>query len=433
MTALSAPARTAAPRSGARTGLLLAALAAPAAMGVSGPSLALPEAARELAVSPASAAWLMTAFGLGMAAGTPLLSATAGRRHGPAGVIRAAAVLVVLGALLVLLAPGLPLSVAGRALEAAGAAGLNVAAFQLAGRDSTGRTPGLVAIGSAAGGTVGLFAGAAVAGALGWRAALILPLLSLLALLPALRLAEEGQGASVVRGEGDGHSRPQPHLPSPSTSQPRTPSPTQSRPQSLSQTQSPTPGRAQSPSPGPSPSAGAGPSAKNDRRRSRPLPLPLDILGNRRFRAAAGLMLAVATVNFALMYAAPRRVAALTGWGSVETGAAASLAALAGALLSWLLIRSALVLGARRVRVLLALGSAGALVLALTAPWPVAVLVGSGTSALVTAGGQGLLTGAATGSLPTARHGLAISLFNLAFLTGVAAGPALAALAAPTT
>ncbi|KOG21254.1 hypothetical protein ADK34_22620, partial [Streptomyces viridochromogenes] len=162
---------------------------------------------------------------------------------------------------------------------------------------------------------------------------------------------------------------------------------------------------------------------------TRPPALPLDILRNRRFRSAAGLMLAVSTVNFGLLYAAPRRVAALTGWSSVQTGAVASLAALAGALLSWLLIRSALVLGARRVRVVLGIGSLGALVLALAAPWPAVVLVGSGMSALVTAGGQGLLTGAATGGLPPARHGLAISLFNLAFLTGVAAGPALAALA----
>ncbi|WP_426404006.1 MFS transporter [Streptomyces sp. R-07] len=361
------------------TGLLLAALAAPAAMGVSGPSLALPEAAHALAVTPAAAAWLMTAFGIGMAAGTPLLSATAGRRHGPAGVIRAAAVLVVLGALLVLLAPNLPLAVAGRALEAAGAAGLNVAAFQLAGRDRSGRLPGLVAIGSAAGGTVGLFAGAAVAGVFGWRGALVLPLLSLLSLRPVLRLASAEKA---------------PDAESPRTPDSRTPD---------------------SPTPGPRSPA-----------------LPLDILRDRRFLAAASLMLALSTVNFALLYAAPRRVAALTGWGSVETGAVASVSALAGALLSWLLVRAAPALGPARVKALLGLGSAVALVLAVTAPWPAAVLVGSGTSALVTAGGQGLLTGAATGGLPTARHGLAIGLFNLAFLIGVAAGPALAAFADQT-
>ncbi|MFE5907533.1 MFS transporter [Streptomyces wedmorensis] len=415
------PVRAAGPRGGTRTGLLLAALAAPAAMGVSGPSLALPEAARELAVSPASAAWLMTAYGLGMAAGTPLLSATAGRRHGPAGVIRAAAVLVVLGAVLVLLAPTLPLVVAGRALEAAGAAGLNVAAFQLAGRDSTGRTPGLVAIGSAAGGTVGLFAGAAVAGALDWRAALLLPLLSLLALPPTLRLAEQGQEPRYI-------PRPAPHRSSPHATS-STPTGTPTDTSAGTPTGAPTDTPAGTPTATPTGTPTATPTGAPAPPPTRPPALPLDILRNPRFRAAAGLMLAVSTVNFGLLYAAPRRVAALTGWSSVQTGAVASLAALAGALLSWLLIRSALVLGARRVRVVLGIGSPGALVLALAAPWPAVVLVGSGMSALVTAGGQGLLTGAATGGLPPARHGLAISLFNLAFLTGVAAGPALAALA----
>ncbi|MGW5775145.1 MFS transporter [Streptomyces sp. NPDC003863] len=355
--------RSASPFAG-RTGPLLAALAAPASMGVSGPSLALPEAARALSATPAATAWLMTAFGLGMALGTPLLSATVGRRHGTTGVVRAAAALVALGALVILLAPNLPLAVAGRALEAAGAAGLNVAAFQLAGRDRSGRTPGLVAIGSAAGGTAGLFTGAAVAGAFGWRGALVLPLLSLPALRPVLSLANEES--------------------------PRTPTPTS------------TPG------------------------------LPLDILRNSRFLSAAALMLTLSTVNFALLYAAPRRVAALTGWGPVETGAVASVAALAGALLSWQLVRVAPALGATRLKGLLGAGSAVAPALAVTAPWPVAVLVGSGTSALVTAGGQGLLSGAATETLPAARHGNAIGLFNLAFLIGVAAGPALASFADQT-
>lgn len=346
-------------------GPVLALLAAPAAMGVSGPTLALSEAARGLAVSPGAASWLLTAYGIGMAVGTPLLTAAGGRR-GPAGTVRAGAAALVLGAALTLVAPNLPLAVAGRALEAAGAAGLNVAAFQIAGRDGSGRAPGLVAIGSAVGGTTGLFIGAAVAGTLGWRATLALPLLSLLALVPALRLAA------------------------------RT-----------------------APRPGPEPRTAA-----TATRRS--LPLPLDVLRDPGFRTAAGLMLALSTVNFALLYAAPRRVAALTGWNGVETGAAASIATLVGALLSWQLIRAAPALGMHRMRLLLAAGSLAAAALASFAPWAVVVLIGSATSSLVTAGGQGLLTGAATGRLPEARHGTAIGLFNLAFLIGVATGPAVA-------
>ncbi|MFF5975452.1 MFS transporter [Streptomyces sp. NPDC012769] len=360
------------PGSGA---LPLALLAAPAAAGLSGPTLALADAARDLAVPPGSAAWLLTAYGIGMAVGTPLLPALAARsaRHGAAGlggvtglggvggVVRAGAVLVVLGAVLCLLAPNLPAVVAGRILEAAGAAGLNVAAFQIAGRDRSGRTPGLVAIGSAVGGTTGVFAGAALAGALGWRATLLLPLLSLLVLAPTLRLA----------GPPD-----------------RTPAGAVAAPRGA---------------------------------------LPLDVFGAPGFRIAAGMILALATVNFALLYEAPRRVAALTGWTAVQTGAAASLATLAGALLSWQLIRAAPRLGPRRLRALLAAGSLGSVAAAVLAPWWLVVLAGSGASALVTAGGQGLLTGTATEGLPEARHGTAVGLFNLAFLIGASAGPALAA------
>ncbi|MFE1907588.1 MFS transporter [Streptomyces gardneri] len=362
----TASASTPAPRR-SHGGPVLALLAAPAAMGVSGPTLALSDAATGLAVSPGTAAWLLTAYGIGMAVGTPLLTAAGGRR-GAAGTVRAGAAVLVLGAALALVAPNLPLAVAGRALEAAGAAGLNVAAFQIAGRDRSGRAPGLVAIGSAVGGTSGLFIGAAVAGTLGWRATLVLPLLSLLALVPALRLAAR--------------TAPEPE---------------------------PAGGR-------PRPRTAA----------ARSLPLPLDVLRDPGFRTAAGLMLALSTVNFALLYAAPRRVAALTGWNGMETGAAASIATLVGALLSWQLIRAAPALGMRRMRLLLAAGSLTAAALASFAPWSAVVLIGSATSSLVTAGGQGLLTGAATGRLPEARHGTAIGLFNLAFLIGVAAGPAVA-------
>ncbi|MER5310296.1 MFS transporter [Streptomyces sp. NPDC002773] len=367
---MATPPSTTAPAAADRAGNdgpLLALLAAPAAMGVSGPTLALPQAAHGLAVSSASASWLMTAYGIGMVVGTPLLTAAGGRR-GPAGTVRASAALLTVGAVLALAAPDLPLAVAGRALEAAGAAGLNVAAFQLAGRDRTGRAPGLVAIGSAIAGAGGLFVGAAVAaalgGSLGWRATLALPLLSLLVLKPVLRLA-----GRAVPGDG--------------------------------------PGR------GPRPRTAA-------------LLLPLDVLRDPGFRTAAGLVLALSTVNFALLYAAPRRAAALTGWTDMETGAAASVASLLGAALSWPLIRAAPGLGAHRVRLLLAAGSLTAVALASFPPWAAVVLAGQATSSLVTAGGQGLLTGAATGRLPEARHGTAIGLFNLAFLIGVAAGPALA-------
>ncbi|MEU3606685.1 MFS transporter [Streptomyces sp. NPDC035033] len=330
----------------------LAVLAAPAAAGVSGPALVVPEAAASLGVSVGAAAWLLTVFGIGMAAGTPLLTA-AGRRRGPGGTLRAASVLVVAGTVLVLGVPGFAAALAGRGLLAAGAAGFNVAAFQLAARDPGGRTAGVVAIGSATGGTAGLFGGAAVAAAVDWRAALVLPVLS----LPAL-LAARGALRPEPREEAGGAAAP----------------------------------------------AGV-----------------LRVLRSGRFLSRAGLILLLSTVNFGLMYAGPRRVVGLTGWGAVQTGAYASVAALAGALLSWGLVRA----GARWW--VLAGGGVLAVVLAAAGPWAWVVLLGSGVSSLATAAGQGLLTGASAEGLPESLHDTAVGLFNFAFLAGVAAGPALAA------
>ncbi|MFJ4093959.1 MFS transporter [Kitasatospora sp. NPDC089913] len=372
-------------------------LIAAAASGISGPSLALPTAAHALHVPTASAAWLMTAYGLGLLAGTPLLAGTAGRR-GPAALVRAGAALVALGAAIVLTAPSaLPPLVAGRAVEAAGAAGLTVAAFRIAGRDRSGRSTGLVAIGNAAGGTLGLFVGAGAAQLLGWRAALVMPLLAL-AVLPALLrpAGRAGRGEREGQAAREGRQRPQGH-------------------------------------------GGHGARAARARRARPGAPdgrfrdaLPLGLLRRPGFRRPALLMLALATVNFALVYGAPRRVAALTGWGPLPTGAAVASVSLAGALLSWQLVRLAPALGTGRVRVLLAAGSAAAATAAAFAPWPPVVLLGSGLGSLVTAGGQGVLTGSAVGGLAPERQGGAIGLFNLAFPAGVAVGPVLAGFADQT-
>ncbi|MFI8371140.1 MFS transporter [Streptomyces sp. NPDC085466] len=346
----AAPAPAAAPARGRGGAVALAALAAPAAAGVSGPALVVPEAAASLGVSVAAATWLLTVFGIGMAAGTPLLTA-AGRRSGPGGTLRVAAGLVVAGAVLALFVPGFTAALAGRALLAAGAAGFNVAAFQLAAaRDPGGRSAGLVAIGSAVGGTAGLFGGPAIAAAADWRGALVLPLLSLAVL-------------GLARGAGAGKDT----------------------------------------------SAAEAPSGS-----------PAAVLRSRRFLASAALMLLLSTINFGLMYAGPRRAGELAGWGAVQTGAYAALASLAGALLSWALVR------ARAPWWVLAGGGALAVALAAGGPWAWVVLLAVGVGSLSTAGGQGLLTGRSAEGLPRGLRDTAIGLFNFAFLVGVAAGPALA-------
>ncbi|MFJ5229329.1 MFS transporter [Kitasatospora sp. NPDC088391] len=148
--------------------------------------------------------------------------------------------------------------------------------------------------------------------------------------------------------------------------------------------------------------------------------LPLDLLRVPAFRRAAALMLLLATVNFALVYGVPRRVAGLTGWAPLPTALAVSGAALTGALLATRVVRPG-----QRPAVLAAASLAAAAVAAL-APWAAPVAAGSLVSALVTAGGQGRLTALAADAVPAERRGAAIGLFNLAFPLGVAAGPVLA-------
>ncbi|MFE6054001.1 MFS transporter [Kitasatospora sp. NPDC056446] len=365
-----------------RTGLLLAAVAAPGAAGLSSPSLVLPAIARELHTGPGAAAWLMSGYGLGMMLGTPLLTGTAGRR-GPRALLLASAGALLLG-VLVTLAAGTALGplVAGRALQAVGAAGFNVAAFQLAARQPDGRASGVVAIGSAAGGTAGLFIGVAVAAGLGWRACLVLPVLTL-AVLPAALRGCAGPSAGPAAGPAVG-----------------------SAVGSAAGT-------------GPEPARGAWAASRSF--------LGLDALAVPRFRAVAAVMLVLATVNFGLVYGAPRRAAALTGWSAVQTGAAGSLAALTGALLSWSLVRAAPRLGLRRTAGLLLGVSFAALALAAFGPWAPLVLLGAGAGACVNAGGQGVLTGAAAEAVAPQRRPEAIGLFNLVFLLGAALGPQLAA------
>ncbi|MFI6154025.1 MFS transporter [Kitasatospora sp. NPDC051170] len=358
----TASAAAPATRRWSHAGLLLTLLAAPCAAGLSGPSLTLPTAARALHADTSSAAWLMTAFGLGMLLGTPLLASTASRR-GPRALLLTSATALLLGTAAILLGGSLAPLVLGRAATGVGAAGFNIAAFQLAARDGTGRQVGLVAIGSAAGGTAGLFVGAAAGRLIGWPAALVLPVFSLLVLPSVLALAPASGTTSPTTATG----------------------------------------------------------------RSRFL--SFDLLAHRRLRAAAATTLLLSTVNFGLVYGAPRRAAALTGWSPVQTGAAASLCTLAGALLSWQLVRVAPGLTDRRLYGVLVGGSLGALALAALAPWYSGVLLGAGTSAFANASGQGVLTGRSTTALPAGRQGEGIALLTLVFLLGATLGPQLAALA----
>ncbi|WP_327087838.1 MFS transporter [Nonomuraea sp. NBC_01738] len=176
-------------------GAALAVLAGPMSFGIAGPALILGDVAAGLGASAEGVAWLVTVFGWGIALGTPLASWLLGYRGARVTGLVAGA-LALAGTLLVVagptLAPGGPEPVAngpglglvllGRALQALGAAGLSTAAMSLAG---TPRRMGLATASLAVVGSVAPLVSSLVAGALGWRAALALPVLSVLA-VPAL-------------------------------------------------------------------------------------------------------------------------------------------------------------------------------------------------------------------------------------------------------
>ncbi|TWJ20828.1 putative MFS family arabinose efflux permease [Micromonospora endolithica] len=175
-------------------GWRLGALYGPAIYGVSAAAVALPVAADRLHTAPATAVWILTIHALGLGVG----AAVAGRATdiwGPPRTLRLGAALLAAGATLCAFAAILAVAVAGRALLAAGSGAMTATALTLAaGRPATQRPAVLARLGAA----MALFSATApLAGALAvttsWRAALVLPALSLAALPLCWPLAQPRQ------------------------------------------------------------------------------------------------------------------------------------------------------------------------------------------------------------------------------------------------
>jgi DHA2 family metal-tetracycline-proton antiporter-like MFS transporter len=191
---------------GARAlGLRLGALFGPVVFGVTAAGVALPEISRALGAAPSAVIWVITAHALALGIGTALsgwLADVVGVRT----TLIAGALALTLGGAVCALAPSLPVLVVGRLVLAAGSGAMASGALTLAAGVLPERRARVLAV---FGATMAVFsAGATLLGGvvtqwLSWRVAVILPVLSLLAVPSSIVAAARGR-ESVKRVDGLG-------------------------------------------------------------------------------------------------------------------------------------------------------------------------------------------------------------------------------------
>lgn len=190
---MGVPARaSAAGTSPARLGLVLGALLVPTSLAVGAPAVALPSLARDLDVAFGLTAWVLVAWALSTAVAMPIAGALVDRWGARRTLVRSA-LLGAVGSLVASSAPALPLLVGGRLLGGLGAGATIIAAYATVGQvlDQDGSRRALATIAGmvAAATGCGTLIGGAVTEWVGWRGTVAVPLLAVLALLPAARLA----------------------------------------------------------------------------------------------------------------------------------------------------------------------------------------------------------------------------------------------------
>lgn len=375
----------------------LALLAGPLSLGIAGPALILPKVAADLGVSVTAATMLAVAFGWGTAVGTPLLAGLLGHK-GPRFALMACGLLVVAGTLTVTTAPALPVLVVGNALQALGGAGMVVIAMHLAGSTAA---MGFVTASLASVGAVAPLIGSLVADLASWRAALALPVISLLA-IPAIIRKALPEAPAGGRFDALGAL----FLTAVVTALVAVPH-------------------------APLIAAAAAIVAvallgMHVRRRPEGF-VPATLIRTKEFRTSAGLGLALAVANFGILYAAPRMLADRSEWTTSEIGTVMVFPYLVGGLASWFLVTAAAKVAAKLAIAGLAGGSLLAVFLVVTgAPIPL-LIVAMALGSMAAATGQGVLVLRATKAVADQYRASTVGLITLCYLLGAAFGPAIAA------
>ena len=173
-------------------GLLIGALIAPVALGASTTAVALPALSHDLGLSGPQAVWALAGYVLAMAMSVAVFGRL-GDTRGVRFVLLSASGLVAAGAVIAALSDSFAVLLAGRLLQGAGAGAMPVAGFAIIGARYEGaQRVAVLAVVTAFLSVVsgsGTLIGGTLTDALSWRIVILLPVLSLPALVVVLRLA----------------------------------------------------------------------------------------------------------------------------------------------------------------------------------------------------------------------------------------------------
>ncbi|GLW93461.1 MFS transporter [Actinokineospora globicatena] len=372
-------------------------LSAPVAMANNAPGLVLGEMGGALGTAPATTAWVVTAFGLGLAVGTPVAGHLIRGRGARAALLVSAGFMLV-GTLLLVAAPSFGLVVAGRVVQAVGGSGMMVVAINAAG---TAARAGLVTAGAGVGGALGPIVGLAVTSAMSWHVALALGAVTL-ATVPFLvsRLPDAAPGATRFDFVGAGlflglvlalvlSTR----FDAAVVVAVATVVPlvlwVRARPEGF---------------------------------------VPVALVRSRPYLVACGLILALATGYFFLLYRVPALLRA-AGWDAGHIGLAQLVLLLAGSALSLVFASNFDRFGRRVVVVgMVVLGAIAQLLGLLVGVNPLLPVLGLGIAVLAMVSAQAVLMITGTEHLTQAHRPVAVGLYSLFFQLGGAFGPMFAAL-----
>ncbi|MEW2066469.1 MFS transporter [Streptomyces sp. NPDC007346] len=373
-------------------------MAGPLSFGIAAPALVLDDIARDLSTTTGTVTWGVTAFGWGIAVGTPLMTGLL-RHRGARAALSACGALVLLGALLVLTVPVLPAVIIGCALQALGTAGLTSIAMSLT---RTARSMGFITATLAVVGSTGPLVGSLVNDAINWQAVLALPALSLIGLLvvigrvstrPTSTAAFDGLGAALLTAVVTALVFV-PHYP-----------------------------------------AVAGVLSVltiaalvwHLRRRPQGF-VPAVVVRSPVFLISSALALVLAAVNFGLMFAVADALLDHTSWSSGKIGVAMVWPMLLGGALSWGVVALSAKVGRQPVVITLVALSAVGVVLASVSTVAVLLLLAQALTSIAASSGQGVFAVHSAKAVPDEERPHAIGLFNLCYLLGVAFGPAIVSL-----